>query len=740
MNALMADFDKRKRMQRGTTRGNVSQAPDSGSCEHAEVMKDLCVTCGLDLRHLDDDRRSAILNSASISMIHSVPELKISAKSAEELGKADEESLLKDRKLVLLVDLDQTIIHTTNENVRPDLKDVHHFWLAGPNSPCYHTKLRPHTLEFLRSISKTYELHICTFGVRLYAHQIAAIIDPDQKLFSHRILSRDECLDPSSKTGNLSALFPCGDSMVCIIDDREDVWNFSPNVVSVKPYLYFKNTGDINSPYKQLQEEKCYRKNESETLPAKSVSSSEEAVAEDSQDSLDSQGKGPSEPTTGPSEPATGPSEPATGPSEPATGPSEPATPASSPASSDISEVAAKDAASGSKIETLSDSSNEGSVKEVPEEKRGDGTEAKSSQELDDDDFLLYLEEILQRIHGEFFKEFDEKQKYRSENEPTIIPDLKEIIPRVKKQTLAGVNIVFSGVIPTNMPFEKSKMFLMAKSLGANVTRGLISQQDGSPLERTTHVVAAKFGTEKVSKALKNPKIKIVNPFWLESCAERWERVEEMLFLLKKDDNFQVEKLSSSQHLSQKDSKRFLEDQRSLVGVPKAPAAQPPIDTPIYDPVTGKRIRPKETDEPKAGSSKSCENTPSTPILMDDKLTTLSMFSTTELSRMSKEVEDACSEGDDLDSSSSDGEEAKPSKKRPYEESSEDSMDAECPKGWCMGEKKVRYDKPRDDLAEESSSNPEVNLSSDSSDDNNSEGSLSDDVAADLLEREFMGE
>ena len=35
---------------------------------------------------------------------------------------------------------------------------------------------------------------------------------------------------------------------VCIIDDREDVWNFAPNLVHVKPYHFFKHTGDINAP------------------------------------------------------------------------------------------------------------------------------------------------------------------------------------------------------------------------------------------------------------------------------------------------------------------------------------------------------------------------------------------------------------------------------------------------------------------------------------------------------------
>jgi RNA polymerase II subunit A-like phosphatase len=36
--------------------------------------------------------------------------------------------------------------------------------------------------------------------------------------------------------------------MVCIIDDREDVWNFAPNLIAVKPYHFFQHTGDIHAP------------------------------------------------------------------------------------------------------------------------------------------------------------------------------------------------------------------------------------------------------------------------------------------------------------------------------------------------------------------------------------------------------------------------------------------------------------------------------------------------------------
>ncbi|KAI5692847.1 hypothetical protein M8J75_002231 [Diaphorina citri] len=213
-------------------------------CSHSTVMNDLCAECGFDLQK--EDKRCS--TEASIPMVHSIPSLKVSEEQAQILGRADETRLIKDRKLVLLVDLDQTLIHTTNDNIPPNIKDIHHFQLNGARSPWYHTRLRPGTHQFLASISQWFELHICTFGSRNYAHQIAHFLDRQRKYFSHRILSRDECFDAHSKTANLKALFPCGDNMVCIIDDREDVWNYALNLIHVKPYHFFRHTGDINAP------------------------------------------------------------------------------------------------------------------------------------------------------------------------------------------------------------------------------------------------------------------------------------------------------------------------------------------------------------------------------------------------------------------------------------------------------------------------------------------------------------
>lgn len=44
-------------------------------CTHPTVMKDMCAECGADLRNEDATSE----NSASIPMVHSIPELKVNA-------------------------------------------------------------------------------------------------------------------------------------------------------------------------------------------------------------------------------------------------------------------------------------------------------------------------------------------------------------------------------------------------------------------------------------------------------------------------------------------------------------------------------------------------------------------------------------------------------------------------------------------------------------------------------------
>lgn len=616
-------------------------------CSHPVVMKGLCAECGQDLTQLQSQngKQQVPLSTATVSMVHSVPELMVSSEQAEKLGREDQQRLHRNRKLVLMVDLDQTLIHTTEQHC-PQMsnKGIFHFQL-GRGEPMLHTRLRPHCRDFLEKIAKLYELHVFTFGSRLYAHTIAGFLDPEKKLFSHRILSRDECIDPFSKTGNLRNLFPCGDSMVCIIDDREDVWKFAPNLITVKKYVYFPGTGDVNAPlgaresqtrkkgagvleqavsvkgpeegrpahgleqsnglgkasrelnggevvpgaFPSKADEKDtwsltqssptsnpggHELTEASELPVScewdcrttaeaqptqgdsaqdldfdlssdSESSSESSRSDSQKSSASDAG---SEEKSGRKSPATqdrtkvpqqgGP--PGTTGGRPAASPLGESGPSTHPhdkaSDLDTQEEGERDSLCGlgngcvdrKEAETESQNSEQSGVTAGESLDQSVGEE--EEEDTDDDDHLIHLEEILVRVHTDYYTKYDRYLKEELEE----APDIRKIVPELKSKVLADVTVIFSGLHPTNFPVEKTREHYHATALGAKVLTQLVLSPD-SP-DRATHLIAARAGTEKVRQAQECKHLHVVNPDWLWSCLERWDKVEEQLFPLVDDD------------------------------------------------------------------------------------------------------------------------------------------------------------------------------------------------------------
>ena len=116
----------------------------------------------------------------------------------------------------------------------------------------------------------------------------------------------------------------------------------------------------------------------------------------------------------------------------------------------------------------------------------------------------------------------------------TVCPDTRVIVPTLRQQILKGANMVFTGVIPTNVPLRNSAVYRTAVSLGANVTDSIVSGKaaasGGEESTYTTHVVAARLGTEKAYRATRIRDVKLVGVDWLWCCAQRWEWVDERLF------------------------------------------------------------------------------------------------------------------------------------------------------------------------------------------------------------------
>nr|XP_035946364.1 RNA polymerase II subunit A C-terminal domain phosphatase isoform X2 [Halichoerus grypus] len=653
-------------------------------CSHPVVMKGLCAECGQDLTQLQskNGQQQVPLSTATVSMVHSVPELMVSSEQAEKLGREDQQRLHRNRKLVLMVDLDQTLIHTTEQHCQQmSNKGIFHFQL-GRGEPMLHTRVRPHCREFLEKIARLYELHVFTFGSRLYAHTIAGFLDPEKKLFSHRILSRDECIDPFSKTGNLRNLFPCGDSMVCIIDDREDVWKFAPNLITVKKYVYFQGIGDINAPSGSRESQARRKVNQSPKgadVPeqAPSVRETEEGRQVSGVEQSNGLGKPTRELNGGASprgdwplpgqEEERGNRPTARGPLADGKGPPACAQqhdrtlpekrsaqgPAGGDLDFDLSSDSESDAQSSSdgesgerrSLERPQGARDAGKVAQrggppapggerptgvspcgepapglhpdVQEEGERDGlcglgggsadrkeaeTESQNSEQSgitagesldqsveeeeeeedgDEDDHLVYLEEILARVHSDYYAKYD---RYLC-GESQEAPDIRKIVPELKSRVLADVAIIFSGLHPTNFPIEKTREHYHATALGAKILTQLVLDPDDP--DRATHLIAARAGTEKVRQAQECGQLHVVNPDWLWSCLERWDRVEEQLFPLR-DDYGRVHR---------EDGPAAFPDRQGALPTalfhptPVHPRAQPGPEVRIYDANTGKLIR-----------------------------------------------------------------------------------------------------------------------------------------------------
>ncbi|GAA6235371.1 CTD small phosphatase-like protein 2 [Lates japonicus] len=90
----------------------------------------------------------------------------------------------------LVVDLEETLMFSSL-NVIEDAEFTFHTAFQDHQYKVYMI-LRPHVREFLQSMAKIYELFVYTCAKKEYAEKILDVLDPQRKLFRHR-LYQDDC-------------------------------------------------------------------------------------------------------------------------------------------------------------------------------------------------------------------------------------------------------------------------------------------------------------------------------------------------------------------------------------------------------------------------------------------------------------------------------------------------------------------------------------------------------------------
>lgn len=468
-------------------------------CNHDIIYGGLCTMCGKEVDENDQVE-------ANLAISHTDSKLKVSRREAEDIEQSLKKRLRESKKLVLVVDLDQTVIHCgvdptigewkkdpSNPNYET-LKDVQMFALdeepivpplyLGPRPPerkCwYFVKVRPGLKEFFEKVAPLYEMHIYTMATRAYALEIAKIIDPDGSLFGDRILSRDE--NGSLTQKSLERLFPTDQSMVIVIDDRGDVWKWCPNLIKVVPYNFFVGVGDINSNFLPRQQSgllqlgrRTHKKPQESDELLTDILDTEKKL----QEKIDEEVKRQEEKL-----------------------------------SPQIS--AAEEAGQGKSKEQLTKKLEYSASLEVQQQNRPLAALQRHMHNqrllVDDDDELYYLKDTLAKIHDEYYRLLDSGDSKRA--------DIQQLVPILKNKVFGDCHFVFSGLIPLGTNIRRADIVLWTGMFGASTSADID--------ENTTHVITKTPGTYKarIAKAF-NDNIKVVHPDWVFECLVTWKHADE---------------------------------------------------------------------------------------------------------------------------------------------------------------------------------------------------------------------
>ncbi|KIP11789.1 hypothetical protein PHLGIDRAFT_27787 [Phlebiopsis gigantea 11061_1 CR5-6] len=575
-------------------------------CKHGIQLGGLCCICGKDMTDYDYTGFSDA-SRASIQMTHTANGPTVSLEEAQRIERETAEHLRKSRKLSLIVDLDQTIVHATvdptvgewiaeeeawqarhpekAERVQGELNgegepssqpvadddddddernpnwealmDVKKFRL-GPealgnprlrgsktkakdksveNEGCmYYIKPRPGWEEFLEDMAEKYEMHVYTMGTRAYAEEVCAAIDPEGKIFGGRLLSRDESGSLTQKS--LQRLFPCDQSMVVIIDDRADIWEWSPNLVKVIPFEFFVGIGDINSAFLPKQQSIAPVSAGASTPDAPLASTSTDIIAETTPDSpFASTSTSPSSTEEELAEIAQNEILSRNADELDAQLEERPLAKKQEELQEAEEAEEAEEAANASNSSEASadDGQADTTVNGVESPRTPSPTREKHKRKAllkNSDRELVRIQRILEEIHRQYYMAHDErpreekpakKRNKRSEQPPSPF-DVRLIIPSMRQTVLAGTHVLFSSVIPLDMRPEASETWRIAQLFGAKCYTEL------NP--RITHVVAAKRGTVKVDAARRQGGIKIVWVAWFTDSISQWRRQDEAQYLI----------------------------------------------------------------------------------------------------------------------------------------------------------------------------------------------------------------
>lgn len=104
---------------------------------------------------------------------------------------------------------------------------------------------------------------------------------------------------------------------------------------------------------------------------------------------------------------------------------------------------------------------------------------------------MLYLEEVLKRIHTEYYSRYEAYLR----KEVFELPDVSKVVPELRSKTLEGTTIVFSGIASQSHLSQFIPEYHYAKALGAKIEPKVVLSFENA--NWTTHLISTKIRTCK---------------------------------------------------------------------------------------------------------------------------------------------------------------------------------------------------------------------------------------------------
>ncbi|KAL4654354.1 hypothetical protein ACB092_01G372300 [Castanea dentata] len=238
------ELENIEELQASTSHSSLEQTLEASKkkdeCTHPGSFGEMCILCG---------QRLQAESGVTFGYIHKG--LRLQNDEIVRLRNTDMKNLLRHKKLYLVLDLDHTLLNSTElrdmtseeeylKSQTDSMQDVSKGNLFMLNWMHMMTKLRPFARTFLKEASEMFEMYIYTMGDRAYALEMAKLLDPQREYFSSRVISRD---DGTQKHQKGLDIVLGQESAVLILDDTEHAWTkHKENLILMERYLFFASS------------------------------------------------------------------------------------------------------------------------------------------------------------------------------------------------------------------------------------------------------------------------------------------------------------------------------------------------------------------------------------------------------------------------------------------------------------------------------------------------------------------